>query len=588
MTHTRDVTTDGWRVRLDLAEQVLRLDVPEWASAWGDGEEPLSPTLPPGADRFVSAAMLLAKAKQFDDGLYAAAEMAAQAGAGTFPGKASLLTALARSLAEDPAGPNSEAAALLLGSCELGDLPASQPPALAGAVRALVTAFLGDESRSKPLAFYTWTPGLSAIFRQDRLLQTGMEPEAAAAVRRALDRDPATRDTHDAYRRLTARLTNPPAGPSVRPVPGVPEGPDRTDSPGRVSLFPPSRSHEQELVEKLYGDRPIPEGFELLGELIRRVHGGKVQLGPTPASGWYDHQAWSLEPLLLPDRGPEARHLRLSDRYRDHLEQVFRAALALTRETHVKQLEHPVPGMAFGPREPPPPTIRVVPGLTVEPLPTLYLRRSACYRFVRSVLVEAFGAAALGGMRRQTPEGPRDESLADELRAMESLFAGAYRTACSELGLEAASGDGDPEAVSHFAAWSRGVAGDPDVGRDARMMVPVFYDVQRRKTKVWVFLGWQEVSLSVGFEEWPRVVSREPATRPEPVVLLTLLRRWFRRSPAPPAAPRPPDIRFSGETHRLATPVMAEVYVSRLLDRDEFRRHCDRYRTRDEILANLP
>jgi hypothetical protein len=32
---------------------------------------------------------------------------------------------------------------------------------------------------------------------------------------------------------------------------------------------------------------------------------------------------------------------------------------------------------------------------------------------------------------------------------------------------------------------------------------------------------------------------------------------------------------------------MAEVYVSQLLDRDEFRRHCDRFKTREAILANL-
>jgi len=36
-----------------------------------------------------------------------------------------------------------------------------------------------------------------------------------------------------------------------------------------------------------------------------------------------------------------------------------------------------------------------------------------------------------------------------------------------------------------------------------------------------------------------------------------------------------------------AAPVVAEVYVARLVGRDEFRRHCDRFRTRDAILANL-
>jgi hypothetical protein len=52
-----------------------------------------------------------------------------------------------------------------------------------------------------------------------------------------------------------------------------------------------------------------------------------------------------------------------------------------------------------------------------------------------------------------------------------------------------------------------------------------------------------------------------------------------------------PLVRFPVDQHRrqplLATPVMAEVYVSHLLDRDEFRRHCDRYQTLDRILANL-
>jgi hypothetical protein len=32
---------------------------------------------------------------------------------------------------------------------------------------------------------------------------------------------------------------------------------------------------------------------------------------------------------------------------------------------------------------------------------------------------------------------------------------------------------------------------DRDVSRDARMMVPIFHDEQRKKTKVWAFLGWR-------------------------------------------------------------------------------------------------
>ena len=45
---------------------------------------------------FVSASVLAQKAKQFDDGLYAAVDLAAQSGAGKFPGKAEMLGRLAR------------------------------------------------------------------------------------------------------------------------------------------------------------------------------------------------------------------------------------------------------------------------------------------------------------------------------------------------------------------------------------------------------------------------------------------------------------------------------------------------------------
>jgi hypothetical protein len=323
-----------------------------------------------------------------------------------------------------------------------------------------------------------------------------------------------------------------------------------------------------------------------MDELIRRVRSGEVRLDPTEASGWYDYQAWSLEPLVVPDRFPEAARLLLEPRYRRHLEEMFRATLALARETHVKQLAVAAAGCAAFCR----PTIWVSPGLTVEPLPTLYRRRSACYRFVRSVLEEAFGPEALTRMHRLTPEGPCDQGLADELLAMECLFRGAYRTACNELGLEAdattETGEGD---AARFTAWAGHLGADKDLAEDCRMMVPVFYDLQRRQTKFWAFLGWERVTLQVQFHRPPRVRSCEPARppEPEPTDRLSVLRRKFRKAPEPTAPPGLPDVQFSGEQHELAVPVMAEVYVEQLLNRDEFRRHCDRYGTREAILANL-
>jgi hypothetical protein len=49
----------------------------------------------------------------------------------------------------------------------------------------------------------------------------------------------------------------------------------------------------------------------------------------------------------------------------------------------------------------------------------------------------------------------------------------------------------------------------------------------------------------------------------------------------------PPPIEFSSERYEFAVPVMAEVYVSRLLDRDEFRKYCDHHKSRNAIVVNL-
>ena len=44
---------------------------------------------------------------------------------------------------------------------------------------------------------------------------------------------------------------------------------------------------------------------------------------------------------------------------------------------------------------------------------------------------------------------------------------------------------------------------------------------------------------------------------------------------------------FHDASYSIAYPVMAEVYVTKILDRNEFRAHCDTYKTRSAILANL-
>jgi hypothetical protein len=556
MPPTREVHADGWCVRLDLGRQVLRLEVPEADSDWHPGARkasgpPLSPVLPLVADGPVSAATLLLKAKQFDDGLHAAAELAAQQGLGRFPGKASLLRSLATTLADEVAGSGKDAAVAIHAACQLGGLPVPAPEPLQEAVRTATADFLRDELASQPLGFYAWAPELSALFRQDRFLQQPLDPGPADALAYALGQTPGAADAYAACLRLNARLTGPAKPLSV------------WDAGKRPPFLPPSRSHEVTLFERLYEGRPVPDGFDLMAELIRRVRSGEIGLMPGERSGWYDHQTWSLEPLLLPDRRPEAARLDLGKRYRKHLEDLFRGALALARETHARQAGGGRGGYG-GPRQHP---VVIHPGLTVEPLPTVFSRRAAGYRFARSVLEESFGADALERMHRLTPDGAAAAGLAEELAGIEGLFAGASATATQELGMGLP--DGGDAAARRFSGWRAKARSDADVSRDVRMMVPVFYDVQRRRTKVWALLGWRTTTVDVAYRVPPTVLGVEAL------------------SGAGQPVGEPPPVVFSGDRYEFPVPVTAEVYVTRLLDRDEFRGHCDRHQSRDAILANL-
>jgi hypothetical protein len=577
MNHIREFAEENYRVQLDLSQQVLGLEIPEWPAR----QDSLHPTLRGlGSAAFVSAAALAMKAKQFDDGLYAATELAAQNGAGHYPGKVFLLRTLARNLAEEPPANATELLAALCGACELGGLKVSVPESLEAVVKEMVADFLRSELRSKPIGFYTWTRDLEAVFRQDRMLQEPLrgEPGIRSLVR-ALKADDKLRTTYVSYLDLIARLTNPFAEPDLRSL--LAEGDkDRKQAPLKeVFFFPPSRAYETDLIKKLFGDRPIPDGFNLMDELIARIRAGVLQLKPTDQSGWYDYLIWSIEPLAIPDRMPEAKRLFLDQRYREHLVALFKGIYALTRETHAKGLELAEAGAAYG-RRPRVKKIYIHPELSAEPLATFYLRRALSYRFVHQVLAETFDTDALRRVHRLTPERRSELSLAEELERMEALFYGAHLTVNRQLGLttdaasEIGSSKGPRADAEHFGKWAEKLEEDEDLGQDARMMVPVFYDVQRRRTKVWLFLGWTSKPLRIYFATPPRVVM--PSASP---FAGRLLARLFGKGQ--------PDVVFTGDYQELACPVTAEVYVERILNRDEFRSHCDTYKTQSRILENL-
>ena len=524
------------------------------------------------SSQFASAAMLVQKAKQFDDGLYAAVELAMQDGLGPVTGKRDWLAKLAAAVDAQQGG---TPLAQLYAAGELGGGDATIPAALKQAVARERARFLGDEKRSKPLGFYTWNQNLSSIFQQDRMLQSPLPPKehaaGIAAVASALAANEATHKSYEQALHLYERLTNPLKTAGYRELLAAAKGGQPLPlSAEAVSFLPPSRGPETDLIMRLYGDNPIPEGFDLMTEVIARVRSGELSLEPRADSGWYDHQLWSLDPLVRLETTPEGSRLQPNDEYKKHLEELFKGTFALTRETHVKQLEFPPPASEAGDR----PVkerekVYIAPNPSVEILPAMYLRRAQSYAFVRQVLAETFGAENLAAMRRLTAAGPVATNLADELASMERLFLGAHVVACRQLGLpeDAAAGNADAAGV-HFLRWVASLASDADLARDSRMMVPVFYDQQRKKTKVWVMLGWTGTGASYGYHQAPTVTVTDEEGKPA-------------------VGEDAPEIIYTGTWRELATPVFAEVYVTKLLNRDEFRRHCDTFQTQAAILNNL-
>jgi len=272
----------------------------------------------------VSGSMLAQKAKQFDDGPVRRRRARRKAGGGAVRRKSAMLRDPRRAGRPGRRGPCGR------------DLPRRLPArpgarrragVAAGPVAEVERAFLADPIRSKAMGFYTWSPALVDIFRQDRMLQTELkDAEGIERLARALIAEPKALATYDAYLTLVDRLTNPGAGWPTSARRCAPSNRARpAPSPGAAwPSSPASRSHESDLVLKLYGGRPIPEGFSLVDEMIRRIRSGDLDLKPTDRSGWYDYQTWALEPLVVPEKMPEAARLKLAESYRKGLLDLFR------------------------------------------------------------------------------------------------------------------------------------------------------------------------------------------------------------------------------------------------------------------------
>ena len=483
------------------------------------------------ASRFTPLYAMASKAKAFDDRLYACVDRIAHRGAASFVGMFEWMAGL-RSCLE----PGTAARGLFDAAVHLEGAPLPEDNRARLQARRWMKRLADPKCLAEPLGFYAEAEDLSAIYRHDKLLQCPFESdEPADAVRAAIEGDPALRDAYRAHLQLVRGLTGPLSThpDAVRPV--------TTNGSRFRGVLPPSDALESRLIRALFDDAPIPEGFQLGTELVRRIRGGELNTAPREEDGWYAHQFHALAALL----GPATAGFEIGPRYREQLDETFQALFVLTRETHVKQLEVPLAGGC---------PLVISPRVSVEPVPEYYERIALAYAFVRHALDDAFGEHVT-----RSAELGDGQTIYDALVHMEALFRGAGLACRIELGQPLHPSAADDLAIAVFRRWQARSLEDPDLDIDLRTSVPVYYDEQRERFRLCATLGVETRSLRFEFVERPAVQVLGAGEAPI----------------------------YEDATHRILSPITLEVDVREPPTRASFRAICDEHRTPEAIGAAL-
>lgn len=551
--------------------------------------------------------------KPFNDGLYAAIELGAQAGVmvdtvEVYPGKRAFLEdllagvlALAATANPTQATHLRAAAADLGAALLLGGAEPALPADLRAAAEAHAAAFEAEPIIARPIGFYTWQPELGRIFRQDRYLQnyqvqhpvpgdpySDAELGKAAAMALALQADGELLDRYEAFLALYAGLTNPFANLPVTVLLPQLAGLGTLDNPGalrapllaaypppalpvgcqpHLALLPSSRSRETTYFDGLYCATGVPSGVSLMDELIAAIRGGLIELAPDPDSGWYDYQTYALETLLLPERGSESQHLLLTAAYKKKLMDTFRSIMTQNRETHVRQLD-----LGGAATSAPPPRADLYPLFPVEPFPTFYLRTARAYRFLGTYLAAVLGPEFLDHVSRQVEDGTTGaQPLGAELRSKAELLYGLHYLTADAVGMapellaDEASEFAAADCRAVAAAWLGGWKTDADVVRDPRVIVPVQLDPATNDMIYWTVPGVRALKARAEFVEGHGPRDVRPLGYCEAGDLVPM-------------------------EYYLVVEAFAEVripYTTPPPTRDEFRAICDAHDTVEEIVAAL-
>ncbi|MDX2037403.1 MAG: hypothetical protein SFX72_12195 [Isosphaeraceae bacterium] len=488
-----------WRVNLSAA--VMRLDCPmllpdqdagldRLSKSYADAVREYRKRNPGGVSILPSINMIDGKAKQFDDGLFAAIDQAYYDGIDqVLVGHLDLLKRF-----RDKLDPKSNAGTLIAAALKLAEI--ESPEADARAVDEAIRFFDAAAVRSKPAGFYTWSPKLSQLFRVLRFLQASLDPSTADQLVDALAADPALARDYEAANAFFDKFSNPHSGLTLT------DYAKNREARSAIHFFPPSSNKESQLFSKLF-PRGLPPDADLMRTLVTAIRSGKVDLKPKAGSGWYDHQVYALETLLLPEKGAENAKLVLTKQYKKRMLEAFKAMMTKRRETHLRTADVSVGAPAPRPLE------RLSPRLRLEPAPTYYLRTARAYDFIGRFLDSTLGKPALEKLHGLREGGERESTLAAELDRMRSLFYGFYLLSSEDIGskTEFASDESvDADKCMKLASeWLEKCVDDIDLAADTRVAVPVYVNPAAGRVRCWGTLGVRLAKFDARFVKPPSI-----------------------------------------------------------------------------------
>jgi hypothetical protein len=252
---------------LNASAAVIRLDCPTIKPEKDEGLLELNPSFAKAITKakelqktlLPSASLLDGAAKHFDDGLYAALDLACYRGELGFAASApEIIESLFLALPEkSPARP------FLAGALELAEKSQKLSAEEERQKAKYLADFENDKVRSKPISFYNWTPELQRVWKFYRYLQWDFDNPQKQEVPIALSAAVTQKDKLvPPYRSIYAfyaRLTNPPlarlqplvdfadSNENTIPASNKPQGTEFTRT-----IFPPSTSRETELFVRFF------------------------------------------------------------------------------------------------------------------------------------------------------------------------------------------------------------------------------------------------------------------------------------------------------------------------------------------------